>query len=406
MNSSLSSCSLRATLLAVLLLLLATTVGHAQPGPARPGLGNGPWEFTTFEAGGTRVRVSVVTKGLSHPWSMAWLPNGDLLITEREGRLRVLRNGMLDPEPIAGVSELPIDRFFDIAVHPEFESNRLVYLTYIKLGENPDGSDEYWATTALARGTFDAHALNDVEEIFEADAWRPLPGGDASRIVFAEDGSLFMSSSHRRDPVGPQDTNTHVGKVLRLNDDGSVPDDNPFIGREGYKPEIYSYGHRTVLGLTFHPQTGALWETENGPQGGDEVNIVMPAKNYGWPLVTYGREYDGTKAAEVPWRDGLVPPELFWVPSIAASGIAFYTGDRIPAWKGNLFLGAMTVGRIPGTGRLERIVFAENGGEIRRESLLGELRQRIRDVRQGPDGLLYLLTDEEDGALLVIEPAE
>ncbi len=214
-----------------------------------------------------------------------------------------------------------------------------------------------------------------------------------------------MSSSHRREPVGPQDTLSHVGKILRLNDDGSVPADNPFVGDDGYLPEIWSVGHRTVLGLTFHPGTGELWETENGPQGGDEVNIIRPGRNYGWPIVTYGRDYDGTQAAGQPWREDLEPPVVFWVPSIAASGIEFYSGERIPAWTGNLFLGAMTVGRIPGTGRLERIVFAENGGEVRRESMFGELHQRIRGVHEGPDGLLYLLTDEPDGALLVIEPA-
>lgn len=396
----------RTALLAGCAMLVGATLSVAQPGPAAPRLGDGPWEYTTYEAGGTRIRLSIVTRGLQNPWSMAWLPSGDMLITERPGRLRVLAGARLDPEPVAGLENLAIDRLFDVALHPDFASNRLVYLTYIKRGPHPDGSDAYWATTALVRGRLEGRTLTGVEEIFEADAWRELSGGDASRIRFASDGTLFMSSSHRRDPDSPQNPASHVGKVLRLNDDGSVPADNPFVGRAGYLPEIYSLGHRTVLGFAFHPVTGALWETENGPQGGDEVNIILPGHNYGWPLVTYGRDYDGLPAADRPWRDDLDAPVVFWVPSIAASGLSFYSGAGIPAWEGNLFLGAMTVGRIPGTGRLERIVFADNGGEIRRESLLGDLRQRIRDVREGPDGLLYLLTDETDGVLLVIEPAD
>ena len=212
-----------------------------------------------------------------------------------------------------------------------------------------------------------------------------------------------MSSSHHRDEKGPQDPMNDVGKILRLNDDGTIPKDNPFVGKAGYRPEIYSIGHRTVLGLTFHPTTGALWETENGPQGGDEVNIIQPGKNYGWPLVTYGHDYDGTPLNERAIPAGMVLPTVFWVPSITTSGITFYNSDKIPAWKGNLFVGSMTVGRIGGTGHIQRIVFNEKG-EQRRESLLTDLHQRIRDVRQGPDGLLYLLTDEDAGALLKIEP--
>jgi glucose/arabinose dehydrogenase len=243
-----------------------------------------------------------------------------------------------------------------------------------------------------------------VRDIFAAEPYGTLGGGDGSRVVFAPDGTLFFASSHRREQTGPQDTTKGFGKIFRLNDDGSIPKDNPFVGRAGFRPEIYSYGHRTILGMTLHPQTGALWETENGPQGGDEVNIVQSGKNYGWPVVSYGREYDGSRIGERPWQEGMEPPVVFWVPSITASGMAFYNSDRIPAWKGNLFVGSMTVGRIARTGHLQRIVFNDRG-EQRRESLLTELRQRIRDVRQGPDGLLYVLTDEDQGALLRIEPA-
>jgi aldose sugar dehydrogenase len=384
----------------ILLFLSVAVLACAQP-QAYP-LGAGPWTYTTYEKN-TKIRVSVVTKGLSHPWSLAFLPNGDVLITERPGRVRLMHNGVVAPEPVADLSKLSVDVLFDIALHPDFARNGFVYLTYIKKGKAPDGKNGYWATTALARGKFDGKELTDVRDIFVADAWQPLNGGDGSRVIFGPDGKMYLSSSHRRNPDAPQDLNSDVGKILRLNDDGTIPKDNPFVGKAGAKPEIYSLGHRTVLGLTFKPGTNELWETENGPQGGDEVNVIKAGKNYGWPLVTYGRDYDG-KRPPGPSRDGFEPPELFWVPSVTASGILFYSGDKIPAWKGNLFLGSMTVGRLPGTGNLQRIVFNENG-EQRRESLLTDLHQRIRDVRQGPDGLLYLLTDENDGAVLKIEPA-
>jgi glucose/arabinose dehydrogenase len=383
------------------LFLIVAAVAWAQP-QTYP-LGAGPWTYTTYEKS-TKIRVSVVTKGLSHPWSLAFLPSGDVLITERPGRLRLMHNGVLAPQPVADISGLSVDLLFDVALHPDFANNQFVYLTYIKKGKAPDGKNGYWATTALARGRFDGKALTGVQDVFVADAWQPLNGGDGSRVVFGPDGKLYFSSSHRRNPDAPQDLSSDVGKILRLNDDGTIPKDNPFIGRAGAKPEIYSWGHRTVLGLTFKPGTNELWETENGPQGGDEVNVIKAGKNYGWPVVTYGRDYDG-KRLPGPSRDAFEPPELFWVPSVTASGILFYNGDKIPAWKGNLFLGSMTVGRLPGTGNLQRIVFNENG-EQRRESLLTDLHQRIRDVRQGPDGLLYLLTDENDGAVLKIEPAQ
>ena len=370
-------------------------------------LGDGPWTYTTSERQ-TRIRVSVVTKGLSHPWSILWLPNGDMLVTERAGRLRIVRNGVLDPEPIAGVPKVQAggtSGLLDIALHPKFMENNLVYFAYNVSKPKPDGASGSVYSTALARGRFDGKALLDVKEIFVAEPWAALSGGDASRILFAPDGTLFLSSSHHRDEKGPQDPMNDIGKILRLNDDGTIPKDNPFAGKAGYRPEIYSIGHRTVLGLTFHPTTGALWETENGPQGGDEVNIVRPGKNYGWPLVTYGHDYDGTPLNEREARPDMVLPVVFWVPSITTSGMAFYTGDRFPAWKDNLFVGSMTVGRIGGTGHVERIVFNDKG-EQRRESLLVDLHQRIRDVRQGPDGFLYLLTDEEAGAILKIEPAQ
>jgi aldose sugar dehydrogenase len=409
---------MKRTILTSLLLTIAV-VSYAQRGANT--LGDGPWTYTTSERA-TRIKVSVVTKGLSHPWSMAWLPNGDMLITERAGQLRIIRNGVLDPTPIAGVPKVQAggtSGLLDIALHPKFATNGLVYMAYntskpveAATGQAPAapparggrGGPASVYSTGLARGRFDGKALVDVKEIFVAEPYMALSGGDASRLLFAPDGTLFMSSSHHRDEKGPQDPMNDAGKILRLNDDGTIPKDNPFVGKAGYRPEIYSIGHRTVLGLAFHPTTGALWETENGPQGGDEVNIIQAGKNYGWPLVTYGHDYDGTPLNERPIPQGMVLPMVFWVPSITTSGITFYSGDKLAAWKGNLFVGSMTVGRVGGTGHLQRIVFNEKG-EQRRESLLTDLHQRIRDVRQGPDGLLYLLTDEDAGALLKIEPA-
>ena len=402
-------------------LFLVTVVGVAlvSVASAQRGantLGDGPWTYTTAERG-TRIQVSVVTRGLTRPWSIAWLPNGDMLITERPGRLRIVRNGVLDPTPIAGVPAVQAggtSGLLDVALHPTFAANNLVDLSYNVSKPAPAGAAGAAAggrggepmvySTAVARGRFDGKALVDVKPIYVAEPWAELSGGDAARLLFAPDGTLFVSSSHHRDLEAPQDPASDIGKILRINDDGSIPRDNPFVGRAGHRPAIYSIGHRTVLGLALHPTTGALWETENGPQGGDEVNVIQAGKNYGWPIVTYGHDYDGTPLNERPMVPNTVLPKVFWVPSITTSGLAFYNHDRIPAWKGNLFVGSMNMGRVPGTGHLQRIVFNDKG-EQRREMLLTDLRQRIRDVRQGPDGLLYLLTDEDAGALLRIEPA-
>jgi glucose/arabinose dehydrogenase len=204
----------------------------------------------------------------------------------------------------------------------------------------------------------------------------------------------------------PQDPNTLGGKVLRLRDDGTVPPDNPFVGRPNHRPEVYTLGHRNALGLALHPGTGEMWQNENGPNGGDEINILKPGRNYGWPLISFGRTYQGPWQSQQTFREGFEPPIVFWMPSIAVSGMAFYTGDRFPKWKGDVFVGALRTGEIPGTGHLERILFNEKMEELRRESLLVELRQRIREVRQGPDGLLYVLTDEKPGAVLRIEPVQ
>jgi aldose sugar dehydrogenase len=364
-------------------------------------LGEGPWVFDSAEQ--HKIRVTVVAKGLSHPWSFAFLPDGNILVTERPGRLRIIRNGVLDPTPIAGVPEvraLRLGGLMDLALHPQFAANRLVYFTYSKPGDNGLGA------TTLGRGRLEGHTLTDVRDLFIAQPYWNGNGGQASRIVFAPDGKLFMTTGATLPPVkavDAQDPNTHRGKVLRLNDDGTAPPDNPFVGRPGYQPEIYSLGHRNQLGLTIHPDTGAVWANENGPNGGDEINVILPGRNYGWPLVSFGRDYSGPRQG-VFSQEGFEPPIVFWVPSIAPSGMTFYTGDRFPSWRGNVFVGAMKTGEIVGTGHIERIVFNRNGDEIRRESMLGELRQRVRDIRQAPDGLLYVLTDEDPGALLRIEP--
>ena len=266
---------------------------------------------------------------------------------------------------------------------------------------------ESGATVALARGRLDAGALTEVRDIFVADGVDR--GVAASRILFAPDGTLFMTlgGAYRFASTGDiaQDPMMHFGKLLRLNDDGTVPDDNPFVGDTAYLPEIYSLGHRNQLGLSVHPETGDLWATENGPQGGDEANIVKSGANYGWPIASYSREYSGVPVSEIPWLEEFESPEIMWWPSIAPSGLTFYTGEHFPAWQGNLFVGAMR-NRMPGrTGHVERIIFNRQGQEIRREWLLTELKQRIRDVRQGKDGYLYVLTEEADGVLLRIEPA-
>jgi glucose/arabinose dehydrogenase len=375
--------------------------GQAQQPPAIglkvPPLADGPWEFDTAEQ--QRIRVSVVVRGLAHPWSLAFLTDGTLLVTERPGRLRVIRGGRLDPVPIAGVPPVRTDGnggLMDIALHPRFAENRLVYLTYTK----PVGGGR--GTPVLARGRLDGGALTDVRDLVVPDAYDGNSGLGA-RVAFGRDGMLYLATGGNIGTVA-QDPASLRGKILRLRDDGAVPDDNPFAGRAGYRPEIFTLGHRNTLALIVHPETGVVWNSENGPNGGDEINVIVAGRNYGWPIVSFGREYPGPRVSEHPTREGLESPLVSWIPSIAASGMAVYTGDRFPAWKGNVFVGAMRVGEIPGTGHLERIVFNDRTEELRRESLLTEFRLRIREVRQGPDGLLYLLTDEADGALLRVEP--
>jgi glucose/arabinose dehydrogenase len=360
-----------------------------------------PVVYDTAE--GQKIRVTAVTRALEYPWSFAFLPDGTMLVTERAGRLRVIRNGKLDPQPVAGgpasywtgESGLPgaVHGYMDIALHPKFAENKLVYLSYTK------PLDEKRRVVAVARGKFDGHALTEVKDIWVA------PNGGTTKIAFGKDGTLFVTTT-----VGPgedaQTTNNVGGKVLRFNDDGSIPKDNPFVGKPGAKPEVYTLGHRSALGLALNPTTGDMWLNENGPNGGDEINVLKPGGNYGWPVVSYGRQYPGPWQNAQFYKEGFEYPIVYWTPSIAVSGMVFYTGDKLPKWKGDVFVGSLRTGEVPGTGHLERILFNEKWEELRRESLLVDLRQRIRDVRQGTDGLLYVITDQKEGAVLRIEPAQ
>jgi aldose sugar dehydrogenase len=378
---------------------------NSREGPApivwdTPALPHMPLEIDSAEQHG--LRVVAIAKHLEQPWSVAFLPDGAMLVTERIGRLRVIRRGKLDDDPVHGVPAVQtggprgLQGLMDVVLHPEFTDNRWVYLTYHKATADGAGA------TTLARGTWNGTALVDVKDIFESGAIDT----EASRLAFGRDGMIYMSISAPGSPAvkRAQDPGDYAGKVVRLREDGTIPPDNPYIGKAGYKPAIYSLGHRNGHGLAINPGTGEVWETEQGPSGGDELNVLRPGGNYGWPVVSFGRNYSGDRISPDPTHAGMETPAVVWLPSIAITGMAFYTGDRFPHWKNNLFVGGLREGGIPRTGQIQRIVFNEQWQELRREPMLTELKQRIRDVRQGPDGLLYVLTAEEDGALLRIEP--
>jgi glucose/arabinose dehydrogenase len=317
-----------------------------------------------------------------------------MLVTERPGRLRIIRNGTLQAEPVAGAPDVVVRAqagLMDVALHPRFAENRFVYLTYSKRGQGD--------SPALMRARFDGTKLTDAQDIFVADAWSDSGGNTGSRIVFGKDGMIYMSVGDRHLPKMAQYLGNHAGKILRLREDGTVPDDNPFIGQAGVRPEIFTYGNRNPQGLAIDPNTGAFFENEHGPRGGDEINLLQPGRNYGWPIITYGINYDGTIITNERARPGMEQPLVYWVPSIGPSGMTVYTGDRFPRWKGNLFVGAMA-----GT-HLRRVVL-DGTRVVHEEQILRTLHLRIRDVRQGPDGLLYLLTDGEPGSVLRIEPAD
>jgi glucose/arabinose dehydrogenase len=366
----------------------------APSGIAIPPLPDAPVIYHTAE--GQDIRVVVYARGLKHPWSQTWLPDGTLLVTERNGAVRAIRNGTLDPNPVgapAGVRTGGTAGLMDIAPHPKFADNGWIYLTYTKAVDDK-------MVLALARGRWDGKAIAGLEEIFVAGEGT----SETARIVFGRDGFLYMTSGGNDDTT--QDPHTHAGKVLRLTDAGKPAPGNPFADGKNGAPEVFTLGHRNGMGIAVHPGTGKIWENENGPNGGDEVNVLEAGGNYGWPLVSLGRTYPGPWQSKGFSREGMIDPIVYWTPSIAISGMAFYTGDKLPKWKGDLFVGGLRMGEIPGTGHLERVLFNENMEELRREMLLVDLRQRIRDVKQGPDELLYLLTDDDNGAVLRIEPAQ
>lgn len=350
-----------------------------------------------------RIRVVTLVDGLDSPWSMAFVPNGDMLVTERAGRLRLIHDGVLQPEPIAGVPKVQYQAhagLLDVLLHPNFKDNHILYLSYAKLGD-------LGGTTAILRARLEGNQLVDAKDIFVADAW--IKGGTnvGGRMLFDNQGMLIASIGDRGPTGEPlaQDLSKDNGKIIRLYDDGRIPDDNPFSKQAGAKPEIYSYGHRNGQGLTIHPETGQIWESEHGPMGGDEVNVLNPGANYGWPVVSFGRKYNGDVISLQPWHEGMEPPAYFWVPSIGISNILFYTGDKFPSWKGKLIVTGMS-------GRMIQTVRLTGRGENERESILTELRQEYRDIRQGPDGFIYLVVRQDakknknTGAVLRIEPVE
>ena len=351
--------------------------------------------------------IVTVATGLENPWSLAVLPNGDMLVTERAGRLRILRKGALVPEPVAGVPAVRVGGqggLLDVVLHPKFATNRLVYLSYSK--PNADGTQ---GTTAIVRGRFENDRLTNMQEVIETKVWSTGRGHYGSRLAFDSAGYLFITVGDRQSPASgdleqhpSQLLTTHHGKVLRLYDDGRVPADNPYVGRTDALPEIWSYGHRNMQGLTVQPGTNVLFGVEHGPQGGDELNVIEPAKNYGWPVIGFGVNYgSGTTIHSGTTRADMEQPVNVWVPSIATSGLLFYTGDKFPGWRGNLFVGGM-VGE-----RLVRLTL--DGKRVMSTELLAQRIGRVRDVRQGTDGFIYLVLDnkgEGTRSVVRLEPAK
>jgi glucose/arabinose dehydrogenase len=418
---------------AVPALILGPTLCYSQQARSQPAqAAPAPPRDTSpqvLDVQGGKIRVITMASGLFHPWGLAFVDANTILVTERNGALRIIKNGVLAPQPVwtapAPAVQGPApaqstqpgqggqqanDSLHFVALHPDFAQNHLVYVSYPKRGEKG-------FTLAVARGFLKGDTLGDVQEIFVADAWE-TGGNLAGRVFFGKDKSLYVTVGDR-DRIccnGTDDNSlrmksqaldTDVGKTLRLRDDGTIPPDNPFVGKAGAKPEIFTYGHRNGYGLAVHPETGELWQAEIGPLGGDEINILQPGHNYGWPVVSMGRNYTGTLVSDQPFaRSGMDNARMFWVPSISPSSIIFYTGDKFPRWKNNLFVGALT------TQQLIRVAFNQPSQAERREGLLIPLRVRIRDVQQSPDGYIYVATEgasggsAADGMVLKIEPVE
>jgi glucose/arabinose dehydrogenase len=400
---------LRSWLPAMAVVILATAVVHTQSG-SNPVSGS----TQLLDVPGGKLRVVTVATGLFHPWSLAFLPDGRLLVAERDGKLRIIgKDGVMSPD-VVWTSPTPAgqgrDALHGLAVHPKFAENKLVYMSYPKNG--PKGN-----TLAISRGHLQGSTLTELAEIFVADAWE-TSGNMAGHMTFGPDSTLYVmvGDRDRLCCTGTEDNSlrmkaqaldNHVGKTLRLKDDGGVPADNPFVGKSGAKPEIFTYGHRNGYGLSFNPQTGELWQAEIGPMGGDEVNVLLPGHNYGWPVVSTGRNYTGSLVSDQPWaRPGMDNPRIHWVPSISPSSILWYTGDKFPQWKNSLFVAALT------TKVLLRISFNQPSQAERREPLLASLNVRVRDIQQSPDGYIYVATegglrgDAADGMVLRLEPAQ
>jgi len=364
---------------------MTMTAANAAPAP------------TFSSTAGVKFRVTEVATGLANPWSLAFLPGGDMLVTERPGRLRLIRGGRLEKEPIAGAPKVAArgqGGLLDVVPHPDFAKNQLLYLSYAADGEGG-------VNTEIMRAKLNGNRLESPEVIFRATPKTPGANHYGSRLVFAADGTLFITLGDRftyRDQA--QNTANHLGKIVRLRDDGGIPDDNPFKGKADAKPEIFSWGHRNIQGMALRPGTSEMWAHEHGPRGGDEVNVLKAGANYGWPKITYGIGYDGAIISDKKELPGMEQPIVYWVPSIAPSGMAFYDGDKFPQWKGDLFVGALA------KTHLRRLKLS--GARVtEQEVLLGELDHRIRDVRSGPDGFLYVVTDDSsNGRVLRLEPAQ
>ncbi|MEQ9625449.1 PQQ-dependent sugar dehydrogenase [Coleofasciculus chthonoplastes] len=347
------------------------------------------------------VQKTTVIEGLDHPWGMAWLPDGAILITERSGQLRIVRDGVLDPTPIAGVPEVFAVQqggLMDVSLHPRFSENAWVYLTYSHGTRQANH-------TRVARAKFDGSALSDLEVIFQVSQLKSGGQHFGSRIVWLPDDTLLIAIGDGGNPPlqldgdlirkQAQNRRSHLGKIIRLNDDGTIPNDNPFVESPDADPAIWSYGHRNIQGLTFDSQTNRIWSTEHGARGGDELNLVEAGENYGWPLITHSREYSGGIISDQQSRPGLVDPKLVWTPAIAPSGLVIYDSDRVPQWQGDLFAGGLV------SRDVRHIELNESGNVVNETSI--DIGQRVRDVRQSPDGLLYILTDEANGQLIRIE---
>lgn len=350
-----------------------------------------------------KFRQTTLVQGLEHPWGIGWLPDGAMLITERPGRLRIVRNGVLEPTPITGVPEvLAVNQggLLDVSIHPNFAQNQLIYLTYAH-------GNQQASRTRVARARFDGKALQDVRVIFEVN--RAKPGGQhfGSRILWLPDRTMLISIGDGGNPPvqldgelirqQAQNLQSHLGKIVRLNDDGSIPKDNPFVGNANVNPAIWSYGHRNIQGMAFDPINNRIWANEHGARGGDELNLVQAGQNYGWPLVSHSRDYaTGQPISQQKSQPGMVDPKLVWTPATAPSGLTFYNGDRFGEWRGNLFSGGLVSQDV-------RRIALDNAGNVLSQETIA-IGQRVRDVEQGPDGLLYILTDRPDGQLIRLEP--